>query len=152
MKIEKKIFRFHLLETFVFFLITSLLSFVLTYIYTTIIGSHELFSNVFILCGQLSICLVSSIVWNLVNRHGILSVHELEDSNNLFEKINLYLNKRFERIDLKSGGYMYIKKKKWQRFLDRFLKENIQIEVKDNQIVMNAREKLLDSIEDTIIE
>ncbi len=152
MKIEKKIFKFHLLETFVFFLITSLLSFVLTYIYTTIIGSQKLFSNVFILCGQLSICLVSSIVWNLVNRHGILSVHELEDSNNLFEKINLYLNKRFERIDLKSGGYMYIKKKKWQRFLDRFFKENIQIEVKDNQIVMNAREKLLDSIEDTIIE
>jgi hypothetical protein len=152
MKVEKKIFKLHLLETFLFFLITSFLSFILTYVYTTIIGSPKLFLNYFILGGQSSICLVVSISWNLVNRHGILSVHELEDSNNLFKKINLFLNKRFERIDLKTGGYMYVKKKKWQRFLDRFFKENIQIEVKDNQIVMNAREKLLESIEDTIIE
>ncbi len=97
--------------------------------------------------GQIAILLATSLTWNLVNRNGFLIVSEYKDSNSLLKKIELILNEKHTKIDSNPSGCKYVKKNKLVRFLEYFTKEYIRIEIKNDEVIIYTKRRLLERIE-----
>ena len=150
MKIVKKLFSLSFLDTILFFGITYTLVSGANYIYTSIEGNPRFFLENPIWIGQIAILLVVSITWNLVNRNGFLIVSEYQDSKLLLEKIELILNEKYIKIDSKISACRYVKKNKLVRFFEYFTKEYIRIEIKNDEVTIHTKRKLLERIETKI--
>lgn len=84
---------------------------------------------------------------NPLKGNGILDLTGFNDTKTLIEKIETRLNKRYIRVDSKTGDYEYVKRTKWARFLNYFFRENIRIRPENDGFKIFANKNLLDSIE-----
>ena len=116
------------------------------FIYTSIKGNPQIFLDNPIWIGQIAILLVTSLTWNLVNRNGFLIVSEYKDSNSLLEKIELILKEKHTKINSNPSECKYVKKNKLVRVLEYFTKEYIRIEIKNDEVIIYTKRRLLERI------
>jgi hypothetical protein len=150
MRIEKKLSSLSFLDLSLSFGILCILAIGLAFILILIPGFYKIFLKESYWLGQVLILLVVSLTRNLASRNGNLRITELKDPNTLLEQIELILNKKHTRILSSSEDYTYVKKKKWQRFFDVFLREQIRINITNGEITVFSKQHLLEQIEDEL--
>jgi hypothetical protein len=150
MRIEKKLSSLSFLDLSLYFGLLCILAIGLAFILILIPGFYKIFLKESYWLGQVLIFLVMSLARNLAYRNGNLRITELKDSNTLLEQIELILNKKHTRILSSAEDYTYVKKKKWQRFFDIFLREQIRINITNGEITVFSKQQLLEHIEDEL--
>jgi hypothetical protein len=150
MNIEKKLLKISFSEAFLYFGLMFILINGAVLLFTSIEGSPRLliYDSSWII--QFLFPLLYSIIWTSINRNGILYVTGIDNPKTLIEKIESVLNKKYIRIDSKTGDYEYEKKTKWARFFNYFFRENIRIRAANEGVRIFAKKTLLDSIETKI--
>lgn len=146
MNIEKRLLKISFIETFLYFGLMFILLNGSILLFTLIKGNPRLliYNDSWVI--QFLFPLIYSLIWTSLNRNGILNLTGFNNPNTLFEKIESSINKRYKRIDSKTGDFEYVKRTKWARFFNYFFRENIRVrQVKDGFMIF-AKKNLLDSI------
>ncbi len=68
----------------------------------------------------------------------------------MIERIELLLNEKHTKIDSNSSECKYVKKNKLVRFLEYITKEYIRIEIKNDEVIIYTKRRLLERIETKI--
>ncbi len=150
MKSEMKLFDVSLLDTFLYFVPVFVLSSAFIFLFTLINGNPRLGYSESAVFSQLILPLTISISRNAFNRNGVLRLSELEDRGTLTNTIESTLNKGYIRVDASNGDFRYVKKKKWARFIDYFVRESILAKTDKDEIQLLGKKGLLEQIETSL--
>ena len=145
MKTEKTLFQISLLETFLYFALLLIVLNVPIFIFTLISGAPRLLIYDTSWITQFLFPIGVSIIWTSINRNGFLKLTMFNDSKPLIEKIeSLVLKKGYVKIGSETDTYEFVS---WGRFFNYFFRENVRIEITNDEILIYSKKNVLDSIE-----
>ena len=147
MKLEKKLFKISLPETFLYFGLLFILLNGTIFTFTLIKGNPRflIYDSSWII--QIVFPVIFSVIQTSVNRNGLLKLTTFYDSKVLRNQIDSFLSKSHIRIDSETGDSEYVKRTKWARFFNFFFRENIKVKVTTDEITIFAKKNMLDPIE-----
>jgi len=147
MQFEKKLFKLSLVEPFLYFILMFILINFTFFIFSLIEGNPRFFAYDSSYIIQILMPVLYVVIMTSINRNGVLKIIDFQDSTIINSKLEIYLNKRgYLGIDTGDGTINYIRKTKWGRMLNFFVRENIKIQISENEITIYAKRNLLDSI------
>jgi hypothetical protein len=154
MKSEKVLFKMSVTETLLLlvFFLTIFNGFV--FVLSLLIGrpGFLLYDSAWI--PQIFFPVLYSIIQTSINRNGVLKISDYNDLPSLLQKIeSLVLKKGYisadppvidlTSIDSNSLGLAYIRKTKWGRFFNYFFREDINLQIKKDEVLIFTKRNLI---------
>lgn len=148
METERTSFKGSLLETFLYFGLVFVLLNGTTFMYTLIMGDPRLLVFNYSWIIQIGIPFVSSIIYTLINRNGVLKITDYNDLTPITTQIeSLIFRNGYIRIDTNTDYIKYGKKTMWGRFFNYFFREDIEVRISENKVLIFAKRNMLVRIE-----
>lgn len=144
MKLEKTLLRVSVSETIILsiFLLVAFNSVI--FLFSVAIGKPKLLIYDSAWISQIAFPILYSIMQTSVNRNGVLKITDYNDLTKLTKQIEfLILRKGYIAVDSKTENIKYAKKTKWGIFFNYFFKENINVRVTENEVLIFARRNIL---------
>ena len=144
MKFEKTLFKVSVKETIIFSIFLFVLLNGIIFLFSLVIGKPGflLYDTAWIL--QIVFPFVYSIMQTSINRNGVLKITDHDDSATLMQKIEpLILKKGYIAENSEEKDITYVKKTKWGRFFNYFFRENIRVQINENEVLIFSKRNLL---------
>ncbi len=147
MQFEKKLFKISLVETFLYFSLMFILINGTFVLFSLIEGKPRFFVYESSWIIQFVFPLAYTVIQTAINRNGVLKIADYQDSNSLIKEIDAYLIGRgYINNSTENQAITYIRKTKWGRMWNFFLRDNISIQVSDNELTVFAKKNRIDSL------
>ncbi len=148
MKIERVLFKVSISD-FLLLSASMLLIFnALVFVFSQVTGN----SGVFLYEGSWVLQVVFPFGFGLIqsalNRNGVLKLSGYSDLTSLKKHIEtLILKKGYVATESQAGEIKYIKKRLWDRFFNIFFRENINIKITENEVLIYSKRNVIYYIE-----
>lgn len=148
MQFEKKLFKISLLETFLYFSLMFILLNGFFYIVSLIEGKPRFLSFESSWVTQVFFPVFYAIIQTAINRNGTLKIDGFQDFIILLKEIDTYLKGigYINNNNTENQIVTYVRKTKWGRMWNFFLRDNISIQVSDNELTVFAKKNRIDSL------
>jgi hypothetical protein len=147
MQFEKKLFKMSLGETFLYFTLMFILYNGFFFIISLFEGKPRFLAYEGSWILQFVFPVFYAVIQTAINRNAVLKVTEYPDSDLLKKEINAYLIGRgYINNSAENQAFTYVRKSKWGRIWNLFLKDNINIQVSENEISIYAKKNRIDSL------
>lgn len=151
MKTERSLDRMSLSDTLLYFVLLFVVINGIILLYTIITGNPRLFIHDSSWISQLLFPIMYSVIYNGINRNGVIKITDYSDLNCLKEQIEESIIKNgLQRISSESESYIYKKKTKVGRFFSFFAGEKVTVKYTDTQIQINSKKYILTQIEQAL--
>ena len=147
MKLERTFLRVSISETIILSMFLLVVFNFVIFLFSVVIGKPKLLIYDSAWISQIGFPILYSIMQTSINRNGVLKVTDYNDLAKLTKQIeSLILGKGYIAVDSKIENIKYIKKTKWGRFFNHFFRENINVWVTENEVLIFAKRNILSPI------
>lgn len=147
MKLEKKLFKMSVTETFLYFALMFISLNGTIWMISLINGDFKLLAHESSWIVQFVFPVLFAIINTAIHRNGVLMVTSFSNQSELLQKIESMIGHRYRRSSSENGVFNYTKKTKLARFFDYFFRENVRIKATADQINVFAKRGLLNSLD-----
>ncbi|WP_319230543.1 hypothetical protein [Draconibacterium orientale] len=148
MNIERQLFKVSIRETFLYFVLLFVLINGLVFIYTIFQGNARFMLSDSSWIYQIVFPVLFTLVHKSTNRNGELKLKNISDIDIVKNKIDmLILKKGLIKADENSEFEKYTQKTKFGRFLNLFIRENINVRYSEKEVLVYGKKHMLSLLE-----